>query len=264
VGLATAVVPKRRRDAAALYDYPIARSTFGAHGRSQDYEDFALYEQFFEGQHSGRFAEMGALDGIIFSNTYAFEKVLGWTGVLIEANPRFCTSLQRNRPLARSFCTAVSHDYSVLSFSQGLYSTTFAAVDDMAPKFKELFHRRPRPHITVPSQPLGQLLRSAGVSYLDLFSLDVEGSEMKVLRTMDWSIPVRVWCIEWNAEHSPKSINASIASLMSEKGYKRHSWLHEFDSARPLSQNQLWVWGGEWSPSQYTWRQWQAPRSLPT
>ena len=53
MGLATAVVPKRRRDAAALYDYPIARSTFGAHGRSQDYEDFALYEQFFEGQHSG-------------------------------------------------------------------------------------------------------------------------------------------------------------------------------------------------------------------
>ena len=31
---------------------------------------------------------------------------------------------------------------------------------------------------------------------VDYFSLDVEGSELVVLETMDWSIPVRVWVIE--------------------------------------------------------------------
>lgn len=38
--------------------------------------------------------------------------------------------------------------------------------------------------VTVPSAPLGYLLRAAGVKYIDLLSLDVEGSEKVVLDTM--------------------------------------------------------------------------------
>ena len=32
--------------------------------------------------------EMGALDGLKFSNTYAYEMLLGWRGVHIEASPQ--------------------------------------------------------------------------------------------------------------------------------------------------------------------------------
>ena len=35
----------------------------------------------------GTFVELGAFDGIKFSNTYALEVCFGWTGVLIEGNP---------------------------------------------------------------------------------------------------------------------------------------------------------------------------------
>ena len=35
----------------------------------------------------GSFVELGALDGVMFSNTYALEQCYGWGGVLIEAAP---------------------------------------------------------------------------------------------------------------------------------------------------------------------------------
>ena len=42
----------------------------------------------------GRFVELGALDGLTGSNTYALEKCLNWTGLLIEANPESYAKLQ--------------------------------------------------------------------------------------------------------------------------------------------------------------------------
>ena len=38
------------------------------------------------GKQTGLFVEVGAADGVVGSNTLAFEQ-LGWTGVLVEADP---------------------------------------------------------------------------------------------------------------------------------------------------------------------------------
>ena len=65
------------------------------------------YQHFFQGVHGGTFVEMGALEGFRFSNTYSFEKVLGWNGVLIEANPESCRALAVNRPKTINLCTAL-------------------------------------------------------------------------------------------------------------------------------------------------------------
>ena len=237
------------------YTYPVARAVLGQQSRSQDHEDLALYEQFFKDQRNGRFLELGALDGLALSNTYAFEAVLNWTGILIEANPAACRRLYNNRPRAVNLCTAISNDSRMITFEDGVYSSTFAAVDELSPKFKERFHKKQRQTYQVPSAPLGQLLRAVGVTYLDLVSLDVEGSEVKVLETMDWTIPVRVWCIEWHYDWNPVSMNSSIAEIMTRHGYRRHRWRHEHSSIRPLDQNQLWVWDKVWRPGTYTWRQ---------
>lgn len=240
---------------AKLYDYPIARAVLGNVTRSQDFEDLALYEQFFRGQRKGRFLEMGALDGLALSNTYAFESALNWTGVLIEANPAACRKLFRNRPRAVNLCTAISNDHRDITFEEGAYSSTFGAVDAMPPKFKNLFHKQKRRTHQVPSAPLGQWLRAVGVTYLDLVSLDVEGSEVNVLETMDWTIPVRVWCIEWQPSMSPEALNTNISRIMTAHGYERRRWTHEFSSVRPLTQNQLWVTKKIWKPEAYAWKQ---------
>ena len=36
-------------------------------------------------KENGRYFEIGALDGVTLSNTYALQRCLGWSGLLIEA-----------------------------------------------------------------------------------------------------------------------------------------------------------------------------------
>ena len=45
----------------------------------------------------GVFVEFGARDGWRESNTYFFEKSLGWRGLLLEADPRQVMQLHANR-----------------------------------------------------------------------------------------------------------------------------------------------------------------------
>lgn len=67
---------------------------------SQDGESEYVYETFFqrpEPKRNGVFLEIGGLDGVMFSNTLFFENCLGWSGVLIEANPANFNKLRHNR-----------------------------------------------------------------------------------------------------------------------------------------------------------------------
>ena len=86
------------------YAFSLGRSALGHRSRSQNHEDLALLEMFFTGRRGGTFVEMGALDGLEYSNTFAFEQALDWNGVLIEANPAACAQLFVNRPKARCIC----------------------------------------------------------------------------------------------------------------------------------------------------------------
>ena len=76
-------------------------------------------------------------------------------------------------------------------------------------------------------------------SAVDLFSLDVEGSELRVLQTMDWSIPVRVWCIEVQPE---RRTELAIAAIMQRHGYRREHWRVKVHGGI----DHLWVRGGSW------------------
>jgi len=67
-------------------------------GRSQNREDLTVLGRYFFGQKGGTFLEMGALNGIRYSNSYYFEKHMDWTGLLIEGSPTLYKELKVNRP----------------------------------------------------------------------------------------------------------------------------------------------------------------------
>jgi hypothetical protein len=60
----------------------IAKSDF----KSMSGEDLHLMNNFFKGLCNGTYVEIGGLDGVTISNSYVFNKELGWKGVLIEGN----------------------------------------------------------------------------------------------------------------------------------------------------------------------------------
>jgi hypothetical protein len=54
---------------------------------SQCEEDIFLNENIFKNKTNGVYIELGALDGILYSNTKFFEDTLNWSGILIEPHP---------------------------------------------------------------------------------------------------------------------------------------------------------------------------------
>ena len=251
--------------------YPKARRALGHvchlnNCREQQLADYALFEQFFASQSGGTFVEMGAADGLWCSQTHAFEKALGWTGVLIEADPTQCSRLfDTARPGSRKLCTAVSRDSRPVAFARDPPGT-FGTFGSIAALNDTLGVQRKTPTVLVPSAPLGKLLRSVGVKSIDLFTLDLEGSELTALQTFDWSIPVRVWMIESLAETDGKYEHVASAQanarrvhhLMQRHGYVRTEW------TGPHTDDQLWVWGGNWTPAEYTWKPWGSGRRSET
>ena len=74
---------------------------------SQDDEDVTAEARYFHNLHNGTFLELGALDGIKFSNTRFFEEQRGWRGVLIEPNREEFEKISRTRPDAVAVHAAI-------------------------------------------------------------------------------------------------------------------------------------------------------------
>ena len=49
--------------------------------QAQDQEDVWLYENYFYGMSNGVVMESGALNGILFSNSFMFEQFANWTAI---------------------------------------------------------------------------------------------------------------------------------------------------------------------------------------
>jgi FkbM family methyltransferase len=65
--------------------------------------DKFINEIIFKNKENGFFVEIGALDGIIFSNSYIFEKYLNWSGICVEPDLRWKDSIIQNRKCNISF-----------------------------------------------------------------------------------------------------------------------------------------------------------------
>lgn len=126
------------------------------------------------------FFEAGAYNGLTMSNTLVFERCLNWTGVLIEASPIHYHALVQvesnrghsHRVRAAPSCMEPGH----VNISSGGTEATLA--------FQQTASRH---GFTVPCVPLQLILSRLGMKRFDVFSLDVEGSELDVLKTLDLS-----------------------------------------------------------------------------
>ena len=64
---------------------------------SQYLQDVFVDLVFFKNEKKGYFIDIGAFDGLKFSNSYLFEKDKGWNGIAIEPNDKVFIDLKKNR-----------------------------------------------------------------------------------------------------------------------------------------------------------------------
>jgi len=182
--------------------------------------------EIFDRKRHGVFVEAGANDGECQSNTYYFEKVLGWKGLLVEPIPELARICEKRRPDSTVINAAlVRSDYphaTVTLERAGLMSIVNdgvlgdATVDhhvQMGIDVQQLSRQEP---VTVPAKTLGSLLADHQINHVDFLSLDVEGYELEVLN----GIAFNNVTINWILVEVRDSNEAEIEKLLNFHGYR--------------------------------------------
>ena len=210
---------------------------------SQLGEDMFLYNLCINQRvPGGRYVEVGAMTGEALSNTKFLQDELGFSGVLIEPNPVNFQYLNKNRPKDAIYPVAIGETFqekaSFCSFSGANTLALSYLKEDTGPILKGTSYLTSGNVIEVPVYPLSDVLadhfnktctrstdgKSLFDAYIDFMSIDVEGAEEGVLKSMDWRIPVGIICIEMHEAHEEK--NDNCRNIMKENGFELLKRLH--------------------------------------
>jgi len=173
---------------------------------SQCQEDEFLNNTIFKNKKNGTYIELGALDGILYSNTKFFEDTLQWSGILIEPHPNKFMLLKENRPNNFLFNKLVSCHTEPLEFRY--FVDNHAAVSGIESTLSDHhfniyfdssnneMKNCPQDKIVLTPTTLSEIIKETKLTHIDLLSLDVEGHEYEVLTSWDFSIPIDVILIE--------------------------------------------------------------------
>ncbi len=192
---------------------------------SQWGQDKWVVEELFQGKRAGVFVDVGAYDGITFSNTYYLEERLGWTGIAIEPTPDAFAALARNRRcLTVQGCVAESSGEAAFRWITGESEMLSGLVDRYDPRFVKRIEREIAQtgdevkEIAVASYTLNDLLDKHQIDRIDYMSMDIEGGELQALKGMDLNrFRVQVISVENNYR------DFYLAEFLKDKGYFFHS-----------------------------------------
>jgi FkbM family methyltransferase len=187
----TALFPLTYRYGGFGLPVPSAAAVRAAGYSSQIGQDLLLDRHVFAGKRNGVFVDVGAHDGVTLSNSLFFERERGWTALCVEPNPVVYEQLVT----ARTLCANVA-----IGPRQGTFKfRRIAGYGEMLSGLESSYSDRDRRRIErdieahggswelidVPLKRLDTLLREVGLGSIDVLSIDVEGGELGVLRSIN-------------------------------------------------------------------------------
>ncbi|CAB9520084.1 expressed unknown protein [Seminavis robusta] len=191
--------------------------------KSQGKEDFELFKWFGK-LCNGTYMEMGALDGVTFSNTHAFHYGLDWKGLLLEASPKNYERLVQNRPNELALVHAgVCAEASDLHWIEGKWDATSGFLEFATDAHKQNFFTGGRLEQAqiVRCQPLRDTIKEQlGENvYFDFYSLDIEGAEFAALESLDFDkVSFGMILVEADGQNPVKDM--AVKTLLESKGYR--------------------------------------------
>ncbi|XP_063980717.1 uncharacterized protein LOC135164374 isoform X3 [Diachasmimorpha longicaudata] len=191
-----------------------------------------VIRNYFKNKPNGFFIECGAYDGETRSNTWVLEKQLNWTGILIEADPiNFTKMLNKNRNAYMSpTCLSIKKFPMNVSF---LMARNIGRIH--APHEQDGLSVTNSPdrayegvHVGVQCFPLASYIAALGIKTVDYFSLDIEGHELDVLKTIPFDrVDITTLSVEFTHVEGGQE---RLIKFMEEKGYTVHDLVTNEDN----------------------------------
>lgn len=193
---------------------------------SQYGQDSYILHKLFNYKNKGVFLDVGGNDPINCNNTYLFEKS-GWTGIAIEPQTDFNEAWENNRKTELLNYVIGEENKKVNFISGGEKENGLSGVEGYNKVSKNNQNK-----IEKEQKRLDSILIERNINKVDLLSIDVEGYEMNVLKSIDFKrIDIKVIVIENNIGFTWLPIvgkyfgnelgNNNIRRFLRRKGYKQ-------------------------------------------
>jgi FkbM family methyltransferase len=161
---------------------------FALKSYSQEGEDMIL-RRIFEGRTTSKFyVDVGAHHPYRFSNTYFFYKQ-GWNGINIDAMPDSMKAFTQERARDINLEIAIAKKREVLKYTQFNISALNSFSQDLIEARKSLPSVNVIAEKEIEAYPLATVLSNYLPSgqAIAFLSIDVEGLDLQVLESNDWS-----------------------------------------------------------------------------
>uniref|UniRef100_A0A8D8YZ02 Protein Star n=1 Tax=Cacopsylla melanoneura TaxID=428564 RepID=A0A8D8YZ02_9HEMI len=188
-----------------------------------------IVRDIFANKRDGTFVECGAVDGVFLSNSLYLERALNWRGLLIEADrTNFGHLRTKNRKAFSSNTCLSTSDQATVNLFNSVNQTSeqhwwvkgIGKLDDVGDG--GLISKGTK--TKVQCFPFYSFMLALDMNTVDYFSLDVEGAELNILRTIPFDkIEIKVMSVEWLHDTQKES---ELHEFLESKGY------HEYHSKK--------------------------------
>lgn len=154
---------------------------------SQKNQDEWVIKEVFNYKKNGFFIDLAASDGKSINNTYLLEKELNWNGICIEPNQKYFNKLKNNRNcILENTCVDYKNHEIKFRFDNGSLGGIVDKDTDNNEKYRKTQLEKSFKNkgiINMKTLTLEQILdKHNSPKVIDFLSLDVEGSETRILK----------------------------------------------------------------------------------
>tara|TARA_B100001996_G_C18656459_1_gene591399 strand:+ start:1316 stop:2113 length:798 start_codon:yes stop_codon:yes gene_type:complete len=193
----------------------IAKESF-----SQIFQDlFVINETNYK--KNGYFIEIGAADGMYFSNTYLLESKFSWNGLVVEPVQTWHEDLYKNRSCIISTDCLHSTSEVEVEFNETV-KPAFSFINIKNPKGldnSKNMKQKVKDSYILKTISMNDLFEKYDIpNQVDYLSIDVEGAEYDILKTFNFE-QYKISII--TIEHGFTKNREKIFELLTSKGYSR-------------------------------------------